>query len=127
VREGGERASSCSSHRGFSLATFTAGLETEIGARGVRLSAGQIQRMAAARMFVREADLLVLDDLSSALDVETEQVLWQRLLERHNRTVLAVSHRPLLLRAADRVIVLEEGRVVAMGPPQEVRPSGLHR
>jgi ATP-binding cassette, subfamily B, bacterial len=107
------------------LATFPAGLETLIGARGVRLSGGQIQRTAAARMFVREADLLVLDDLSSALDVETEQVLWQRLLERHHQTVLAVSHRPLLLRAADQIIVLKEGRVVAAGPPKGVLPAVL--
>jgi ATP-binding cassette, subfamily B, bacterial len=76
-------------------------------------------------MFVREADLLVLDDLSSALDVETEQVLWQRLLERHHQTVLAVSHRPLLLRAADQIIVLKEGRVVAAGPPKGVLPAVL--
>ncbi len=109
------------------LATFPAGLETLIGARGVRLSGGQIQRTAAARMFVRESDLLVMDDLSSALDVETEHLLWQRLLARRDATVLAVSHRPLLLRAADQVIVLEEGRLVAMGPPDEVLSSLLQR
>jgi ATP-binding cassette subfamily B protein len=57
------------------------GLETRVGPRGVRLSGGQVQRAAAARMFVRQADLLVFDDLSSALDVETERLLWERLAE----------------------------------------------
>jgi ATP-binding cassette subfamily B protein len=61
------------------LATLDQGLETVIGPRGVRLSGGQSQRTAAARMFVRQAELLVFDDLSSALDVETEQRLWGKL------------------------------------------------
>ena len=64
------------------LARMEHGLETLVGAKGVRLSGGQIQRAAAARMFVRDAELLVFDDLSSALDVETERTLWERLLQR---------------------------------------------
>ncbi len=55
------------------------GLDTLVGPRGVRLSGGQLQRSAAARMFVREPELLVFDDLSSALDVETETLLWERV------------------------------------------------
>jgi ATP-binding cassette, subfamily B, bacterial len=74
------------------------GLDTLIGPRGVKLSGGQIQRVAAARMFVRPADLLVVDDLSSALDVETERVMWERLLQRPDLTCLAVSHRHAALR-----------------------------
>ena len=58
------------------------GLDTLVGPRGVRLSGGQVQRAAAARMFVRDAELLVFDDLSSALDVETERLLWERLFAR---------------------------------------------
>ena len=69
------------------------GLDTVVGPRGVRLSGGQVQRTAAARMFVREPEMLVFDDLSSALDVETEQRLWERLLERPDVTSLVVSHR----------------------------------
>ena len=61
---------------------FEDGLNTVVGPRGVRLSGGQLQRAAAARMFVREADLLVLDDLSSALDVDTEKILWERAVCR---------------------------------------------
>ena len=55
------------------------GLDTVIGVRGMKLSGGQAQRTAAARMFIREPELLVMDDISSALDVETERVLWERL------------------------------------------------
>jgi ATP-binding cassette, subfamily B, bacterial len=59
------------------VAVLHRGLDTEVGSRGVRLSGGQVQRSAAARMFMREAELLVFDDLSSALDVETERQLWE--------------------------------------------------
>ena len=69
------------------------GLATLVGPRGVRLSGGQVRRSAAARMFVREPELLVVDDLSSGLDVETEARLWERLFEKPDVTVLAVSHR----------------------------------
>jgi ATP-binding cassette subfamily B protein len=85
------------------------GLDTMIGPRGVKLSGGQIQRVAAARMFARQAELLVVDDLSSALDVETERVLWERLLERTDLTCLAVSHRKVALRRADQVLLLKDG------------------
>src|SRR5439155_10676743 len=64
------------------IGELDAGLSTLVGPRGVKLSGGQVQRAAAARMFVRTPDLLVVDDLSSALDVETEQILWERLGDR---------------------------------------------
>src|SRR5207248_2292730 len=63
------------------LAFMPNGLDTPIGTRGIRLSGGQAQRAAAARMFVRSPELLVFDDLSSALDVETERALWERIDE----------------------------------------------
>ena len=61
------------------LELFPQGLDTRVGSRGVRLSGGQVQRAAAARALVRPAELLVVDDLSSALDVDTERALWERL------------------------------------------------
>jgi ATP-binding cassette subfamily B protein len=97
------------------LGDFPDGLETRVGTRGVRLSGGQVQRAAVARMLARNAELLVIDDVSSALDIETERELWRRLRERPETTVLAVSHRRAALLQADQIVVLAEGRVVARG------------
>ncbi len=98
------------------LSAMPDGLDTLVGPRGMRLSGGQIQRTAAARMFVRKPELLVFDDLSSALDVETEKTLWERLFERHaDATALVVSHRRPALRRADQIVVMRGGAVEAVG------------
>jgi ATP-binding cassette, subfamily B, bacterial len=102
------------------VATLEHGVETIIGARGVKLSGGQAQRTAAARMLVRDAELLIFDDLSSALDVETEQVLWERLFTHEQHTCLVVSHRRAVLQRADTIIVLKNGRVEATGKLAEL-------
>lgn len=92
------------------------GLDTLVGPLGMRLSGGQVQRAAAARMFVRDPELLVFDDLSSALDVDTEKTLWERLFAEHaESTALVVSHRRPALQRADQIVVLDGGRVVASG------------
>jgi ATP-binding cassette subfamily B protein len=91
-----------------------------VGPRGVKLSGGQIQRTAAARMFAHEAALYVFDDLSSALDVETENKLWERVFARQGITCLVVSHRRAAFHRADRIILLKQGRVEAEGTLDEL-------
>jgi ATP-binding cassette, subfamily B, bacterial len=112
------------------VAALEKGLDTVVGPRGVRLSGGQVQRAAAARMFVRDPELLVFDDLSSALDVETEALLWERLRGRREpgnghggwrtATCLVVSHRRPALRMADRIVLMKDGRVEAIGSLDEL-------
>ncbi len=92
------------------VASMAHGVDTLVGPRGLRLSGGQRQRLAGARALVRRPELVVLDDLSSALDVETERRVWENLREAGS-TVLAVSHRAVAFEGADRVLRLEAGRV----------------
>ena len=97
------------------------GLSAVVGAKGVKLSGGQRQRIAAARMFAREPSLFVFDDISSALDVETEKKLWARIFENQREaTCLVVSHRKPALQRADQIIILKEGRIEAVGKLEEL-------
>ncbi|RUT11345.1 HlyB/MsbA family ABC transporter [Chroococcidiopsis cubana SAG 39.79] len=107
------------------LATMNAKMETLVGAKGVRLSGGQLQRLAAARMFIRQPELLVFDDLSSALDVETELALWLRIFNNRSEdnwipTCLVVSHRRSVLSRADQIIVMKSGAIAAQGKLTEI-------
>jgi len=91
------------------------GPDALVGHRGVRLSGGQVQRLALARALAADAELLLADDVSSALDAATEIELWQALRERHTTVIGATSKRAALAQA-DRVVVLVDGEVAAVGP-----------
>ncbi len=93
------------------VADMVDGVDTLIGPRGLRLSGGQRQRVAAARALVQRPELLVLDDLSSAVDVETELRLWSNLAAA-GITVIAVSHRKVAFDRADQLLTLDNGRLV---------------
>jgi ATP-binding cassette subfamily B protein len=96
------------------LAEMPEGSATTVGSRGLRLSGGQAQRVATARALLTKPELLVVDDLSSALDVKTERDLWQRLRDEGSSTVIAVSHRQFVIDQADQVITVEAGRVTSI-------------
>jgi ATP-binding cassette subfamily C protein CydCD len=92
------------------------GYDTVVGERGARLSGGQRQRIAIARALLREAPILILDEAVSNLDTENEAALQRALAEiRVNRTMLIIAHRPSTIRTADRILVLEDGRIVEQG------------
>lgn len=102
------------------LSELEDGLGTVVGPRGVKLSGGQVQRTGAARMLVRDAELLVVDDLSSALDVETERALWENIFAARGATWLVVSHRRTALRRAEQIILLKDGRLEDHGTLDEL-------
>lgn len=95
-------------------------LDTQLGRGGLRLSGGQAQRLAVARAVVRKPELLVADDISSALDVRTEAALWNALVGMKIPAIIAVSHRVPILARASTVIVLRDGAVVAQGLYQDL-------
>ncbi|MSP42756.1 MAG: ATP-binding cassette domain-containing protein [Alphaproteobacteria bacterium] len=101
------------------------GLDTFLGEKGVRLSGGQRQRVAIARAILRNAPLLLLDEATSALDAENERLI-QTALDAllANRTTLVIAHRLATVRRAGRIIVLDEGRIVAMGRHDELMARG---
>jgi ATP-binding cassette, subfamily B, bacterial MsbA len=98
------------------------GLATVVGDRGVRLSGGQRQRLALARALLRDPDILILDEATSAVDSVTEQALSRTLRRRMvGRTLIVVAHRLSTLRDADQILVMEDGRLVEAGPWDELR------
>ncbi len=111
------------------LAHFPMGLDTPVGEKGITLSGGQKQRIALARSLLRPCELLILDDVLSAVDHETERQLTGRIYGfRHARALLIVSHRTSVLQRAQRIVVLEAGRVADTGTHDElIAREGAYR
>jgi ABC-type multidrug transport system fused ATPase/permease subunit len=101
------------------------GIEALVGHRGVRLSGGQVQRLALARALATGAELLVADDVSSALDATTEVELWDTM-RASGRTVIGATSKRSALARADRVVVIVDGHVAAQGPWDDVRADWDH-
>jgi ATP-binding cassette subfamily B protein len=110
------------------IAKLPKGYDTEVGERGVKLSGGERQRVALARAFLADAPILILDEATSSLDVETEREVQAAMAElKQDRTTIVIAHRLSTVREADRILVFKQGRIVEQGKHGElIVASGLY-
>jgi ABC-type multidrug transport system fused ATPase/permease subunit len=97
------------------------GIYTNIGADGLKLSGGQMQRLAIARAIIRDPKVIIFDEATSSLDIESEEKIRLALEEiMKNRTTFVVAHRVSTIRNVDRIVILETGRIIEQGSPAEL-------
>ena len=110
--------------------SLDAGVDTQIGERGILLSGGQKQRVGIARAFIKNAPIVILDEATSALDNKSEAVVQQAIDNlMRDRTVFVIAHRLSTVRNADKIIVINQGKIVEVGSHKELlaKENGIYK